>query len=255
MVTLRIEDLCFSYDSHPVFTHLSQDIDNGTVVSIVGRNGVGKSTLLQCVNHILKPSAGEVLVAGRSVARMSRIERAAHFAYLPQRSENLFPTTVFETVLTGRFPHSPVRFTRRDEEIAARTISEMELSEFAQRTFDHLSGGEQQQVLIARALAQEAGILLLDEPTNNLDLKHQYRILRIVRDIARQKGFTSMLAIHDLNLAAAFSDRVIVLHEGRVFRQGKPTDVLTASVVREVFGVDAKVYLHDGVPHIVVLPS
>jgi iron complex transport system ATP-binding protein len=255
VVTLRIEGLCFSYDSHPVFTDLSQDIEKGTVVSLVGSNGAGKSTLLQCVNHILKPSAGEVLVAGRSVARMSRIERAAHFAYLPQRSENLFPTTVFETVLTGRFPHSPVRFTRHDEEITARTLSDMELSEFAQRTFDHLSGGEQQQVLIARALAQEARILLLDEPTNNLDLKHQYRILRLVRDIARQKGFTSMLAIHDLNLAAAFSDRVIVLHEGGVFREGRPSEVFTASTIRKVFGVDAKVYLHDGVPHIVVLSS
>ena len=255
MVTLRIRNLCFSYNAHPVFTDLSQDIEEGTVVAVVGSNGAGKSTLLQCVNHVLKPSAGEVLVEGRDVARMSRIERAAHFAYLPQRSESLFPTTVFETVLAGRFPHSPVRFTRRDEEIVAKTLDDMDLSAFAQRTFDHLSGGEQQQVLVARALAQEAGILLLDEPTNNLDLKHQFGILRLVRDIARRNRITSLLAIHDLNLAAAFSDRVIVLHEGRVFRQGKPADVLTASVVREVFGVDAKVYLHDGVPHVVVLSS
>lgn len=255
MVTLRIRGLCFSYNAHPVFTDLSQDIEEGTVVAVVGSNGAGKSTLLQCVNHVLKPSAGEVLVEGRDVARMSRIERAAHFAYLPQRSESLFPTTVFETVLAGRFPHSPVRFTRRDEEIVAKTLDDMDLSAFAQRTFDHLSGGEQQQVLVARALAQEAGILLLDEPTNNLDLKHQFGILRLVRDIARRNRITSLLAIHDLNLAAAFSDRVIVLHEGRVFRQGKPADVLTASVVREVFGVDAKVYLHDGVPHVVVLSS
>jgi iron complex transport system ATP-binding protein len=116
-----------------------------------------------------------------------------------------------------------------------------------------LSGGEQQQVLIARALAQGADILLFDEPTNNLDLKHQLQIMRLIRSLAREKAITSILAIHDLNFAATFSDRVVVLHNGRVFANGKPSEVFTKEIVREAFDVEVKIYDHHGVPHVAVV--
>ena len=253
MVTIRIRGLAFRYDTRPVFSDTTIEVDKGEVLSIVGRNGAGKSTLLKCINHILTPAAGAVLVDDQDVAAMNLKERARRFGYLAQRNQHLFPTTVFDVVLTGRYAHSPVRFTRRDEEITAEVLARMELGDFARRPFHHLSGGEQQQVLIARALAQGADILLFDEPTNNLDLRHQLQIMRLIRDIARNRRITSLLAIHDLNLAAAFSDKVIMLHKGGVFAAGKPSEVFTHDNIREVFGVDVKIYDHGGTPHVVVL--
>jgi iron complex transport system ATP-binding protein len=252
MVTLRIDGLEYGYSSHPVFTDVAVEIGEGEVVSIVGRNGAGKSTLIKCINHILKPKRGAVLIGEESVAAMSRRRRAQRFGYLSQKSEQLFPATVFEVVLAGRYPHSPLRFSRRDEKNVAEVISVMELDEFAPRQFNRLSGGEQQQVLIARALAQGADILLFDEPTNNLDLRHQLQIMRLIRTLAREKSITSILAIHDLNFAAAFSDRIVVLHGGRVFANGKPAEVFTRENVLEAFGVEVKIYDHHGIPHIAV---
>jgi iron complex transport system ATP-binding protein len=253
MVTLRINGLTFGYRSHPVFAGITLTVERGHMLSIVGRNGAGKSTLLKCINHVLKPSQGSVFIGGDEVGRMSSHNRAQRFGYLPQKNEYLFPTTVFEAVLNGRYPHSPVRFTRRDEEVTAEVLAMMELEEFAGRHFDHLSGGEQQQVLIARALVQGADVLLFDEPTNNLDPRHQLQIMRLIRSIAHGRKITSLLAIHDLNLAAAFSDKVMVVHNGAVYAAGTPCEVFTVETLRNVFGIDVKIYDHHGVPHIVML--
>lgn len=255
MVDLRINGLSFKYEKHPVFSDVNCNISKGEVVSVVGRNGAGKSTLLKCINHILKPATGNVYINDKMTGRLSQIERAKKIGYLSQQSEYLFPTTVFDVVLTGRFPHSPVRYTKQDEEIVARILADMELSEFSQRYFSHLSGGEQQQVLIARALAQGADVLLFDEPTNNLDLKHQLQIMRLIRTVAKEKQITSIQAIHDLNLAAAFSDKIILMHKGRIFKMGVPQDVLTREIILECFDVHVKIYNHGGTPHIVMLES
>jgi iron complex transport system ATP-binding protein len=255
MVTLRIQNLAFSYDAHPVFSGVDMDIEKGEVVSVVGKNGAGKSTLLKCINHILRPSCGTVYVDLQDIAKLPSRTRAQKIGYLSQKNESLFPITVFETVLTGRYPYSPIRFTRHDEEIAAEIMSAMGLEEFAQRSFDRLSGGEQQQVLIARALAQKADVLLFDEPTSSLDLRHQLDIMHKIRSVAHDKGMTVVMAIHDINLAAVFSDRVIVVHNGRIVLSGTPSEALTESTLKEVFGVGAKIYDHNGVPHIVILPD
>jgi iron complex transport system ATP-binding protein len=253
MVTLHIDGLEYGYSADPVFSGVTLELHRGEVVSVVGRNGAGKSTLLKCLNRIIAPRKGTVLIDGNEVAHLPQHLRARRFGYLSQKSEQLFSSTVFEVVLAGRYPHSPVRFTRRDEEITAETLAMLELDEFASRPFNRLSGGEQQQVCIARALAQEADILLFDEPTNNLDLKHQLQIMQLIRKLAREKNITSILAIHDLNFAAAYSDRLIVLHGGRVFANGTPVKVVTPEVIREAFGVEAKIYDHHGVPHIAVV--
>ena len=253
MVALRIHDLAFHYDAHPVFSGVEIEIEKGEVVSIVGKNGAGKSTLLKCINHILTPSCGTVFVDSQDVATLPSRTRARKIGYLSQKNESLFPTTVFETVLAGRYPHSPIRFTRRDEQIVAETLSAMGLGEFAQRPMDHLSGGEQQQVLIARALAQNADVLLFDEPTSSLDLRHQLDIMHALHRVASERNITAVIAIHDLNLAAAFSDRMIVMHDRKIFASGAPSAVLTTGTLNEAFGVDVKVYDHGGVPHVVVL--
>ncbi len=252
MVELRIAGLAFRYAAKPVFSDIDIDIGKGEVVSLVGRNGAGKSTLLKCINHILTPAVGAVFIGDDDVRHLSHRDRARRFGYLPQKTEYLFPTTVFDVVLGGRYPHSPVRFTRHDEQIAAETLEMMGLAPFAERTFDHLSGGEQQQVLIARALVQGAEVLLFDEPTNNLDLRHQLQIMETIREVARGREMTSVIAIHDLNLAAAFSDKVVVLADGAVFAAGTPPEVFMRETLRQAFGVDVKIYDHSGVPHIVI---
>lgn len=253
MVDLKINGLSFQYDKHPVFSGVNLNICRGEVVSVVGRNGAGKSTLLKCINHILKPAAGCVYINDKIAGLLSQKERAKKIGYLSQQNEYLFSTSVFDIVLTGRYPHSPLRYSKEDEGIVARILEDMELSSFSQRPFNRLSGGEQQQVLIARALAQGADILLFDEPTNNLDLKHQLQIMRLIRKIAQQKQKTSIQAIHDLNLAAAFSDKIILMHKGCIFRMGAPSNVLTTENIFECFEVHVKIYDHDGIPHIVML--
>ncbi|MBN1129870.1 MAG: ABC transporter ATP-binding protein, partial [Chitinispirillaceae bacterium] len=147
MVTVTIDGLSFAYTSHPVLSNITLHIEKGEVTSIVGRNGAGKSTLLKCINCILKPSSGTVFVNEENVAAMNLLKRAQRFGYLAQKSDYLFSTTVFDVVLTGRYPYSPVRFTRSDERITAEVLTMMELDAFAHRSFNHLSGGEQQQVL------------------------------------------------------------------------------------------------------------
>ncbi len=252
MVTLKIDWLEFRYGPHPVFSGVSFSIDRSQVVAIVGRNGAGKSTLLKCINMILKPVKGSVQINGDNVLSMNQRQRARQIGYLAQKCEQLFPSTVFDTVLTGRFPHSPVRFTRRDEEITADVLEMMGLGKYAHRQFNQLSGGEQQQVLIARALTQGADILLFDEPTNNLDLQHQLQIMQLIRKLAHEKGIISVLAIHDLNFASAFSDTVILVHNGTVFAKGTPFEVFTKDNIREAFGIEVKIYDHHGIPHIAV---
>jgi iron complex transport system ATP-binding protein len=253
MVTLHIKGISFSYNSHSVLRDISVEIAPGEVVAIVGKNGAGKSTLLKCINHILSASTGNILVDTLDVGGLHERERARTFAYLSQKNEYVFPLTVFDVVLAGRYPHSPLRFTRHDEQVVAETLAIMGLGGFAQRSFDHLSGGEQQQVLIARALAQRAEVLLFDEPTSSLDLRHQLEIMRLIRHIAHEKSIASIIAIHDLNLAAAFADTIMVMHNGKIHAVGKPADVLTVQTLKHVFEVDAKIYDHGGVPHIVLI--
>lgn len=252
MVKIKIDGLEYQYTVQPVFSEVSLNISSGEVVSIVGRNGAGKSTLLKCINMILKPAKGAVFINEISVLSMNERHRAQQLGYLSQKCEQLFPATVFDTVLTGRYPHSPVRFTRHDEEITAGVLAMMELEKYAHRQFNQLSGGEQQQVLIARALTQGADILLFDEPTNNLDLQHQLQIMQLIRKLAQEKGIISILAIHDLNFAAAYSDTIVLIHNGTIFAHGKPVEVFTKENIREAFGVEVKIYDHHGIPHIAV---
>lgn len=248
-----MENVSFSYPSNPVLDGITLHVSQGEVIAVVGKNGAGKSTLLKCINHIISPSNGSIYVNELDIEKVSFLERARRTGYLSQKSEHLFPVTVFEVVLMGRYPYSPYRFTKHDEEIVARILAQMELGSLANRTFDRLSGGEQQQVLIARALAQEADVLLFDEPTNNLDLRHQLEIMQLIRRVIKKEGKTALIAIHDLNLGASFADRVIIIHQNRIFSAGTPMEVLTEETLSLVFSVNVKIYDHNGVPHIVLV--
>ncbi len=254
MVKLRIMGVEFSYGSEAVLKGVSIEIPQGEMLSIIGPNGAGKTTLLRCINRILKPRKGVIMVNGKSIEGISRREIARKMGYVPQSTHQVFPNTVFDVILMGRRPHFAWKCNEKDIEKVLETLKMLGIENLAMRDITELSGGQQQKVFIARALAQEPEILLLDEPTSNLDIKHQLEVMNIIKSITNEKGITAIMAIHDLNLASRYADRVIMMHEGRIFAAGSPEEVLTPENIREVYGVEAEVLCgKDGKPLILPL--
>jgi len=249
---LEIRGVNFSYDSRPVLEDVTMNVDEGNVVSLVGPNGSGKTTLLKCINKILKPKKGVVLVEEKDVREMKLKELAKLLGYVPQISVSSFPSTVFDTVLLGRRPYINWSVSPKDREIASQTLALMGIEDLALRHLNELSGGERQKVIIARALAQEPQVILLDEPTSNLDIKHQLEVLGIIRSVVKKKRIAALIAIHDLNLASRFSDKIILLHKGKIYDAGEPAKVLTQENIRTVYGVEVEIN-NSGTPYIIPL--
>jgi iron complex transport system ATP-binding protein len=243
---LKVTGLYFNYNGARVLEGIGANVAKGRVLSIVGPNGAGKTTLLKCIAQILRPAAGTVVIDGRDAGGMPRRELAKHLGYVPQGMPAGFPATVFETVLAGRRPYIAWRPSRDDLERTARIIEEMNLVDLAMRDMNRLSGGQAQKVLLARALAQNTRCLLLDEPTSNLDLRHQLEMLEVIITLAKRKDMGVLMAMHDLNLAARFSDTILMLHQGKIFCSGKASDVMTPENIREVYGVEAAVRRDNG---------
>ncbi|MEV5827646.1 ABC transporter ATP-binding protein [Spirillospora sp. NPDC052242] len=225
------------------------------VIGLVGPNGAGKSTLLRTFYRALRPASGRVLLDGDDVRRMPGRHLARRLAAVLQEAPGDFELTAYDVVAMGRTPHKRAfqGDDDADRKIIFGALAELEAADLADAPFDRLSGGEKQRVLIARALAQRTGTLVLDEPTNHLDLRHQIDALRLVRRL----GVTAVIALHDLNLAAAYCDRVHVLDGGRTVAAGTPAEVLTADLLADVYRVDAEVTAHPrtGAPQITVLPE
>lgn len=252
---LSAHAVSFSYGSVQVLKEVSLEVERGSFVGLVGPNGSGKTTILRIMARLLKPSHGYVLLGGRSIDQMSRVEVARQMALLPQ-SPNLPPTfTVWELVLMGRNPFLGFLAKEQQRDIAAseRAMSLARCAHLADRRLEDLSGGERQRVLMARALAQEPRVLLLDEPTAHLDMQHQVAVVELVAELV-EKGRAALGVFHDLNLAASFCDQLAVLSKGRLIAWGKPEEVLKADMLREVFEVDLSLASHPrgGAP--VVLP-
>lgn len=238
---LFIEDVNFSYGSYPVLQGVCMEVKPGQVLSIVGPNGSGKSTLLRCLAQVLKPQAGQILLDGMEISQINSRQLAKLMGYVPQAAGEAFSFTVLETVLMGRKPHLTWGVGPKDLNVVAGVMKLMHLEELAQRQLDELSGGQKQRVLIARALAQEPQVLLLDEPTSSLDIRHQLEVLELVRDFAHRQKRKVIMVLHDLNLAARFSDLLLMLCDGKVFAAGSPRDVLNEANVRAVYGVKARI--------------
>lgn len=236
-MSIQVDNLYFKYGTTAVLSDITLQITGGEVVSLVGPNGTGKSTLLKCMNRILKPSRGTI----RDM-RMKKMARL--FGYVPQTTVHTFPASVFDTVLLGRRPYVGWMVGDEHRKIVYEMLIKMDLDHLALRQFNELSGGEQQQALIARALVQEPRVLLLDEPTSNLDLKHQMEVLDHVVDIVKEKGVCVLMAIHDLNLASQYSDRLVFLKKGQIFMSGTPGQTLMPGTIRSVYDVEAIVN-HD----------
>jgi iron complex transport system ATP-binding protein len=239
---IRTENLAFAYKDRPVLDGVSLSIERGEMVGILGPNGSGKTTLLKIFSAVLR-GRGEVKINNRSIESYGKRELSRLFAMVPQESQILFPYTVAEIVLMGRASyHSPLALEgKKDLEVARASMELTDSLSFSDRYLHELSGGEKQRVIIARALAQEPQILLLDEPSAFLDLKHQVQVFELMRRLNREHGLTIIAALHDLNLAALFFPRLVMLRDGRVYRDGSPKEVLTEETIEEVYGIRVRV--------------
>jgi iron complex transport system ATP-binding protein len=248
---LKIKNLVFSYSSRAVLKDITLEMDCSEILGIVGPNGAGKSTLIRCINKILKPQEGLITLNGKDIRAMTRVQIARTLGYVPQAASGTFSTTVFDTILMGRRPHCGWRCSEKDIKKCLEVIKLIKLEELALRDFSELSGGQQQKVLVARALSQEADILLLDEPTANLDIRQQIETMEIIKNLARDNEISVIIAIHDLNLAARYADRILMLESGRIFCIGTPHSVLTTENISQVYGLEAVIKNEGGRPYIV----
>jgi len=253
MVQLKVKDVTFSYARVPVLKDVTLEVATKEILGVLGPNGAGKSTLLKCIDRILTPQKGCISLDGLDITKMSRIELAKKVGYIPQSISHVFSATVFDTVLMGRRPHLGWRTSEEDTEKVLETLQMLHIEDLAMRDINELSGGQMQKVFIARALTQEPDLLLLDEPTSNLDIRHQLEVMHTIKSIVRKKGISAIMAIHDLNLAARYADRIIMMHNGTIFSDGEPAYVLTRENIKWVYGVDAEVNYNDGRPYIVPL--
>lgn len=247
---LSVESVCFSYGGRRVLHNISFAGSCGEVIALAGPNGCGKTTLLKCIGGLQRPEFGEVMINGERLSKMSMRESARHIGYVPQDTGTIFAISVINAVLLGRTPYIRFKASEKDIEIAEQAIEQLGLSNIAFRMMNELSGGERQRAMIARAIAQRPEILVLDEPTSSLDLRHQLETLEIVRNIAREHKLLVILSIHDVNLAARFADRILMIENGTLMADGVPTDVMTPDNIGKLYGVEAAVHCENGQPFV-----
>lgn len=254
---LVIKHLSVFYRENPALSELSLTVQAGEILGLIGPNGAGKSTLIQAISGLVTPRSGEITWQGRDLVHCPAGERARQVAVVPQAQPlgGAFP--VWQTVLLGRTPHMSWlgRPSRQDLAAVERAMQQTQLLDLAERKNAELSGGEQQRVLLARALAQETPLLLLDEPTNHLDLQHQFGFLNLVRRLVHERQLAVLLALHDLNLVSQYADRVLLLHQGRKLASGPAGEVLTPENIQAAYAVSVQLYPHPETGAPLLLPS
>ena len=254
---LKIQNLTVDYGTRRILHDVSFDVQSGEVLALIGPNGAGKSTLIRAVSGVIPLAGGHVRTNGDDFARLSTLQRARYIATVPQAVSLPPAYTVWETVLFGRTPYLGFlgQPSKKDEEIARHALSRVSALPFAERRVGELSGGEQQRVLLARALCQSTPILLLDEPTAHLDLQYQVGILEIIHELAHRDHLAVLIALHDLNLAAHFADRVVLMVAGHIKAEGRPEQVLRADLIEEAYCLPVRVVKHPFLDIPLVLPD
>lgn len=247
-MNIKAENINITLEKNNILKDINIEVDNKEVVGIIGPNGSGKSTLLKCIYRVLKPNDGAILLDNVDIKDMSVKESSKRLAVLSQHNNYNFDFTVKDIVLMGRSPHKKFmeRDNKEDYDIVNEALKKVDMFEFKDRSFQSLSGGEQQRVILARALAQQPKCLILDEPTNHLDIKYQLQLMRIVKGL----GIEVIAAIHDLNIAAMYCDKIYVLKDGEIIKNGKPKDVLTQELIKDVYEVDSEVIVNEERVHI-----
>jgi iron complex transport system ATP-binding protein len=251
---LSLQDVYFGYRDETVLRGLSFSVEEGEIFGVVGPNASGKTTMIRLMDGLLTPRRGSILLRGEDLRNLSRRKIASQVAVVPQEHHLLFPFKVMEVVLMGRFPHiPPLGFEgTRDHDVAMEALRKTRCHHLKDREINELSGGERQLVFIARALAQEPKLLLLDEPTVHLDFRHQLEFMDVIIALNRLEGVTVVWVSHDINLAAMSCDRILLLHGGRNFALGRPSEVLTPENLHALFGRRVRVDLnpHLGAPQV-----
>ena len=249
-MVLDISSLSFNFGSKNILADIDLSIKDNGIVGIIGPNGSGKSTLLKCIYRVLKPKTGTIFIDGKNINDYQFKETAKKMAVVAQHNDTHFDFNVLEMVLIGRSPHK--KFMERDSaediELAYKALEQVNMKDFADRNFSSLSGGEKQRIILARALVQNTDCLILDEPTNHLDIKHQLHFMSLAKDLK----ITVISAIHDLNIAAMYCDKIYALKEGQIIASGSVYEVITEEVIKTLYDVEAQIiYDEEKKPHVI----
>ncbi|SMC54256.1 iron complex transport system ATP-binding protein [Desulfocicer vacuolatum DSM 3385] len=248
---LTVNDISFKYNRHTTLKDISFTIKKGEITVVLGPNGVGKTTLLKCMNGILKPTCGDILVAGKNIKKMGLREISGNMSYVAQKCESA-RMTAFDAILMGRRPHMGWKVGKNDLKKVDGVIKHLGLEHLALNHVDEMSGGELQKVAIARALVQETDIILLDEPTSSLDMKNQEEILELIERVVKEHRVAAVMTMHDLNTALRYADNYIFLKEGSIFDTG-PIEKVSPVMVSEVYGISVEIIRHKG--YSVIIPA
>ena len=253
---LQARGLTLAYDGRRIVEGLDLDVPDGEVTAIIGPNGCGKSTLLRGLTRVLTPAAGEVLLDGTSLRRLSTRSIATRLALLPQSPEAPAGITVADLVARGRHPHQRwfAQFSADDEEIVREAMKATGVEDLAHTPVEELSGGQRQRAWLSMTLAQQTDLVLLDEPTTYLDLAHQLEVLELIRDLRDAHGRTVLMVLHDISLALRYASHVVVMKAGRIVAAGPSQEVITSALLEEVFGLHAVVLEDDTLGGTHVLP-
>lgn len=254
---IETKGLTFAYAEEPVLRDISLNFQAGEFTGVIGPNGSGKSTLLKLIGGILPSSPQTVFFKDRELSHYKKKDLAASIAWIPQERQMAFSFKVIDIVLMGRHPYlSPLSFEGEDDyRIAEDAMKQTQVMEFANRSFNEISGGEKQRVMIASAISQKPEVMLLDEPTSALDIKYQIEILTILKQLNELESKSLILAMHDLHLASKFCKRLVLLKEGRVFCEGPPSEVLKKEILEEVYEVKVKIFQDDEDGSLIVVPE
>lgn len=252
MKKLKVEKLTYDIGGTRILKDITFDVEENTFVGVIGPNGSGKSTMLKSIYGVNKPSGGNIYFEGEDLLKISSKDRAKKIAVLAQESGGQFDFSVQQVVEMGRYPHKNTleNYSKHDLEIVDRVLYEMKLDNYRERSFNTLSGGEKQRVLIARLLVQESKFIILDEPTNHLDIGHQIEIMNIIKKM----GVTVLFAIHDMNMAAIYCDKLVIMKKGEVITQGSVEETLTSEMLKDLFNVEAEIHDLKGRKHVIYNP-
>ncbi|MFZ3135229.1 ABC transporter ATP-binding protein [Methanothrix sp.] len=250
---IELQNLGFRFGDAIVFKEINLLLDKPNLTCIIGPNGSGKSTLMHCINKILIPVEGVVLLDDVDIKLIGFNNLAKCVSYVPNYASDTFAMTVMDTVLMGRYPHKDVNTTDRDIQFAVDNLKLLGIENLSMRKSDELSAGQYKKVLIARGLTQEPKMLMLDEPMSNLDINHQIQVMKLLRKLTRTKQISVLAICHDLNIAARYADRIIMLANERIYASGTASEIITVKNIKTVYGVDCRIIENEGRPYVIIL--
>lgn len=247
---MRVNNLVQGYGKEIIIDDISMEMESGELVTILGPNGCGKSTLIKTLSGIRKPKAGDITIDGESIFDIDRKELSKLISYVPQNYVHGSYTTVYDAVLIGRRPYIDWTYSQEDIDKCIDAILEMKIEKYVDKFVTELSGGQMQRVTISRSIAQDANFFIFDEPTSSFDLKNQLNLMKIMKRIIEKKNACLIVALHDINLAMRYSDKVIVLKDGKVYNSGPAKDVITEKMIFDVYGVKSQIIEDENGIHV-----